>query len=96
MITDITAKKPGFGELFMTSDEIQGGMERLTHFSGHLLQNICGGNKKLFIIEEGHQEEGVVSVLHAPEYDDYDFTFSINQGSIKNHEEIFNAFDNKG
>lgn len=71
-------------------------MELLKHFRGRLVTSICGGYKKLFIIEEGQFNEGVVSSLHAPEYDEYDYTFTEEAKSVKNLEDIFAAFDNKG
>jgi hypothetical protein len=39
----------------------------------------------------------VVSTVHSPEYDDYDYTFSDDGArSFKNFEDIFTGFDNKG
>lgn len=54
-----------------------------------MITNISGGFKKLFVIEEGHFNEGLVSTLHAPEYDDYDYTFTDEAKSVKNLEDIF-------
>ena len=34
------------------------------------------GFKKLFVIEDNLGNEGIISSLHAPEFDDYDFTFT--------------------
>jgi hypothetical protein len=42
-----------------------------------------GGYKKLFLIENGENNEGIVCIkklgvvnsLHAPEFDEYDYTF---------------------
>ena len=46
MIQDITKKSSQFGELFITNDEINGGIESLKHFCGKLVTNCCGGYKK--------------------------------------------------
>jgi hypothetical protein len=35
-----------------------------------------GGQNKLFVIESSKEEEGVINSLHAPEYDEYDYTFT--------------------
>lgn len=51
-------------------------MEVLEHFKGKLIASFGGGCKKLFITEEESKDEGVVSCLHAEEYDDFDHTFS--------------------
>ncbi|KAL4436169.1 hypothetical protein ABPG74_018153 [Tetrahymena malaccensis] len=96
MISDITSKKPQFGEIFITNDEVGGSIEQLKHFRGKLVTNISGGFKKLFVIEEGHFNEGLVSTLHAPEYDDYDYTFTDEARSVKNLEDIFQGFNDKG
>ena len=41
--------------------------------------------------------KGIISSLHAPEFDDYDFTFTEHEeGNQKAPNEIFEAFDNKG
>ena len=53
MYSDVTKKPPVSGELFITNDEVNGAIECLKHFKGKLITNICGGFKKLFIIEEG-------------------------------------------
>ncbi|EGR29393.1 rcc1 family hect domain protein, putative [Ichthyophthirius multifiliis] len=96
MISDARSKKPQFGEIFITNDEVNGSLESLKHFRGRLITNACGGYKKLFIIEESYSNEGLVSSLHAPEYDDYDQTFAEEAKSVKNLEDIFQAFNDKG
>lgn len=37
-----------------------------------------------------------MSTLHAPEYDDYEYTFSDEARTIKTFEEIFAYFNDKG
>eukprot|EP00825_Cyclidium_porcatum_P046805 TRINITY_DN745_c0_g1_i2.p1 TRINITY_DN745_c0_g1~~TRINITY_DN745_c0_g1_i2.p1 ORF type:complete len:1060 (+),score=235.51 TRINITY_DN745_c0_g1_i2:76-3255(+) len=96
MIENQTQKEPLFGELFVTNDELSGGFEQLKHFRGKLLTTTCGGYKKLFVIEEGQNSEGIVSTLHAPEYDDYEYTYTDEPRTIKSFEEIFAYFNNKG
>ncbi|MFO0131624.1 MAG: hypothetical protein ACK52J_03740 [bacterium] len=51
-------------------------MEVLEHFKGKLIASFGGGCKKLFVTEEQSEKEGIVSCLHAEEFDDYDNTFS--------------------
>jgi len=57
-------------------------MEVLEHFKGKLIASFGGGCKKLFVSEEQSDEqvlvfiEGVVSCLHAEEFDDFDLTFT--------------------
>jgi len=47
---------PTFGEVFLTTDDVQGGMENLKLFKGKLISSLCGGCRKLFVIEDGHDE----------------------------------------
>lgn len=91
-------KVPCFGEIFITNDECEGGLEVLQIFKGKLITNLGGGFKKLFVIEEGSNNEGgVVSSLHAPEYDGDDYTFNETQKDPPlNPSDLLNAFDNKG
>ncbi len=96
MIIDQAKKPPAFGEVFISNDESNGALECLKHFKGKLIINACGGFKKLFIIEEGEFNEGIVSTLHAPEYDDYEYTYTEEARTVKNLEDIFASFDNKG
>lgn len=44
---------PLFGEIFISSDEVEGGIENLRDFKGKLISGICGGGKKMFVLEEG-------------------------------------------
>lgn len=53
-----------------------GGPVLLKSFKGVKIGKICGGGHRAFIIEEGDTERGVIHTLHAPEYDDYDYTAS--------------------
>ncbi len=50
MIQDFTKQTSYFGEIFITSDEVEGSLENLRHFRGKLIQNISGGNKKVINI----------------------------------------------
>ena len=92
-------KEPCFGEIFITNNESEGGLEILNHFKGKSITSLGGGYKKLFILEDsnGNGNEGVVSSLHAPEYDEDDYTF--NEGEREpplNPSDLLNTFDNKG
>ena len=48
------------------------------------------------MIEEGLSNEGIISTLHAPEYDDIEYTLSEEPKTIRNFEDIFASFENKG
>lgn len=48
----------------------------LQFFKGKLISSLGGGQNKLFVIESSKEEEGVINSLHAPEYDEYDYTFT--------------------
>ena len=86
-----------FGEIFITNDESEGALEALNHFKGKSITSLGGGFRKLFIIEENNLNEGIVSSLHAPEYDEDDYTFSEGQRDPPlNPSDLLNAFDNKG
>lgn len=41
-----------------------------------MISSLGGGYKKLFVIESSKESEGVINSLHAPEYDEYDYTFT--------------------
>ena len=45
--------KPSFGEVFVTNDILNGGIENIKLFKGKLISSICGGCRKIYIIEEG-------------------------------------------
>lgn len=62
---DQTKKQGNFGEIFISNDDVEGGLEQLKHFRGKLINGACGGFKKMFIIEDD-LNEGIVSTLHAP------------------------------
>ena len=94
-LQDDTHQLPTFGELFITNEELNGAIDSLKHFRGRLLTKVCGGHKKMFVIEEEF-DDGVISTLHAPEFDDMEYTYSEEGRTGKNLEEIFGAFDNKG
>lgn len=88
-----------FGEIFMTSNETNGGLEMLSFFKGKLISSLGGGQQKLFVIENNKSGEGVISSLHAPEYDEYDYTFTEREelhGRISNPQQLIEAFSNKG
>lgn len=54
---------------------------------------------KLFVIENKKDGEGVISSLHAPEYDEYDYTFTEREeleGKIVKPEQLASAFSSKG
>ncbi len=97
-ILQFNKQVPTFGEVFITNEEIDGGLEILQHFKGKLITSLGGGYKKLFVIEEGtNNEGGIVSSLHAPEYDGDDYTFNDSQKEPPlNPAALLNAFDNKG
>ena len=44
---------PLFGEIFISSSEVEGGIENLRDFKGKLINAISGGGKKMFVLEEG-------------------------------------------
>jgi len=75
-VKDMTKNEGLFGEIFITSNETNGGLEMLGYFKGKLISSLGGGHKKLFVIESNQENQGVLSSLHAPEYDDFDYTFS--------------------
>lgn len=97
-ILQLHTKSPTFGEIFITNDESEGGMEALQIFKGKLITCLGGGFKKLFVIEEGSKNEGgVISSLHAPEYDGDDYTFNDTQKEPPiSPMDLLNTFDNKG
>lgn len=64
-------------------------MENLKLFKGKLITSLCGGCRKIFVIEEGQDNQGLISTLHTPENDDCDRTFTDDQ-------EALHSFDNKG
>lgn len=74
---------------------MNGAIDSLKHFRGRLVTNVCGGHKKLFVIEEEF-EDGIISTLHAPEYDEMEYTYSEEGRTAKNLEEIFGIFEKKG
>ncbi|CAK72743.1 unnamed protein product (macronuclear) [Paramecium tetraurelia] len=80
---------PTFGEVFLTTDDVQGGLENLKLFKGKLISSLCGGCRKLFVIEEGLDNQGIISTLHSPEHDEYDQTFSQDSNNLQ-------SFDFKG
>ena len=91
-------KVPSFGEIFISNDECEGGLEVLQIFKGKLITSLGGGFKKLFVIEEGSNNQGgVISSLHAPEYDGDDYTFNDTQKDPPlSPADLLNTFDNKG
>ena len=58
---DFTTAPPCFGEIFIINDETQGGLECLQHFKGKLITSLGGGNKKLYVIEDGGDNEGKIN-----------------------------------
>ena len=95
-ILDLTRKTPTFGEIFISNDETNGGLESLQHFKGKLITSLGGGCGKLFVIEDGVNNEGILSSLHAPEFDEYDYTFNEDKSIPQNIQDVFHAFDGKG
>lgn len=69
------------GEVFLCSTETQGCLEVLPIFKGKYISSLGGGFNKLFILQDTEENEGIVSSLHPPEYDEFDFT---------SHEKNFN------
>ena len=51
-------------------------MEVLENFKGKLVASFGGGCKKLFVTEELEDANGILSCLHAEEFDEYDYTFT--------------------
>ncbi|KRW99588.1 Regulator of chromosome condensation 1/beta-lactamase-inhibitor protein II [Pseudocohnilembus persalinus] len=93
---DQTQKKGQFGEIFLTNDDLDGGIEQLKHFRGKLVNSACGGFKKLFIIEDS-QNEGIVSTLHAPQNDQYQYTYTDQDPqTYKPLDQIFQEFNGNG
>eukprot|EP00831_Metopus_contortus_P006660 TRINITY_DN1255_c0_g1_i4.p2 TRINITY_DN1255_c0_g1~~TRINITY_DN1255_c0_g1_i4.p2 ORF type:complete len:110 (-),score=21.86 TRINITY_DN1255_c0_g1_i4:366-695(-) len=39
------------------------------HFLGRVVSGLGGGGKKIFVMEEGDKQEGLVSPLHPSQYD---------------------------
>lgn len=54
IINLINMQLPTFGEVYLTTDYVEGGIENLRLFKGKLISSLCGGCKKMFVIEEGH------------------------------------------
>lgn len=48
----LTLFEKDYGEVFISSDQTNGGMEVLDHFKGKLVASFGGGCKKLFVTEE--------------------------------------------
>jgi hypothetical protein len=46
-----------YGEVFISSDQTNGGLEVLDHFKGKLVASFGGGCKKLFVTEEKSKQE---------------------------------------
>jgi len=84
------------GEIFFCGEDSQGTLECLTLFKGKNISSLGGGYNKLYIIQDTEENEGVVSSLHPPEFDEHDTVFAQELDQVADPFEYITAFDNKG
>lgn len=62
--------------MFICNEDTHGLLECLPTFKGKMINALGGGYNKLYVIQDTEENEGIVSSLHPPEFDEYDAVFS--------------------
>ena len=58
-------KSDKVGEVFICSSDTNGILERVDHFLGKPLSGIGVGGLKIFVLQEGNQNQGVISTINS-------------------------------